>query len=175
MCSCTIYRGLSVLCEIMFSSGHIISHLIECFWGCGVVGVPRCECVVVWGYIYYTLFTLISRHHGKNREMCGLEKGKPGSASFLGRQWHWLNFETSQFINNAPLAIRQDAIHRVLALCVVWVSVFYFLLVSVAESITCVLCLQVLHWGERLSVATWWVNGEECRNIHNIGWWQDVY
>ena len=99
--------------------------------------------------------------------MCGLERGKPGSASFLGRQWHWLNFETSQFINNAALAIRPDAIRRVLALCVVWVSVwvpvFYFLLVRVAESI-CVLCLRVLHWGEKPSVATWWVNDEECKS-----------
>ena len=84
MLSC-IYRGVSVLCEMMCSSGHIISHLMKCLWGCGVVGVPRCECVVVWGYIY-TLFTLISGHHGTNKEMCGLERGKPGSASFLGRQ-----------------------------------------------------------------------------------------
>ena len=70
-CSCTIYRGVSVLCQMMCSLGHI-SHLIKCLWGCGV-GVPRCECVVLWGYIY-TLFTLISGHHGINREMCGLER-----------------------------------------------------------------------------------------------------
>ena len=68
---------------------------------------PRCECVVVWGYIYYTLFTLISEHRGTNREMC----------VFL---WEavtliLLIFETSQFINNAALAIRPDAIRRVLA------------------------------------------------------------
>ena len=65
--------------------GHIMSHLIMCLWGCGVVGVPRCECVDVWGYIY-TLFTLISEQRGTNKEMCGLERGKPGSACFFGRQ-----------------------------------------------------------------------------------------
>ena len=77
---------MSVICEMMCLSGHIISHLIKCLWECGVVGVPRCECVVVWGYIYYTLFTLISEHRGTNREMFGLERGKPGSASFFLRE-----------------------------------------------------------------------------------------
>ena len=82
-----------------------------------------------------------------------------------------------QFINNAALAFRPDAVRRVLALCVVWVSVwvlvFYFLLVSVAKSI-CVLCLLVLHWGEKPSAATWWVNGEECRNDEMICRWSKL-
>ena len=66
--------------DVLLGAHHLAFNCV--FMGMWCCGCLRCECIVVWGYIY-TLFTLISGHSGTNREMCGLERGKLGSASSL--------------------------------------------------------------------------------------------